>query len=1014
MSAFDDLQEHWADPPAIYRGAPFWSWNSELDPDRLCRQIESMHGAGLGGFFMHSRYGLKTAYLSDEWFECVGACVEKARELNMKAFLYDEDRWPSGPAGGIVTRAHPEFRLHYLCAKIKGEPPVEGDFVAVFDVQTEDGGLRHYCAVSRPDEAEHQVLAFELLTQPPSGWTNDGGYLDTMNPRAVAEYIRVTHEEYAARYGDDFGGVIPGIFTDEPHYGAHDNGVVGDEYRLPWTERLPEEFRSRFGYDIMEHLPELVFDPADGGFSRVRHDYRRLATELFVEAFSEQIGRWCGQRRLALTGHVLMENTLASQVRAVGACMPHYEHMQWPGIDILTDQARELATAKQCSSVANQLGAERVLSELYGCTGWDWPLEGHKFVGDWQYAAGVNFRCPHLSHYSLAGGAKRDYPASILDHSPWWKYYNVVEDYFGRLSLMLTQGEMVADVLVVHPVESAWGLPLPPEREGGGPVEELQKPLDRLIFGLTGHHIGWDFGDEGIMERHASTADGELVVGGMSYGLVIVPPSHTLRSSTVALLREFIEAGGDVLFIGETPSRVDGRESGDVAALVGMSDTVSDSGEEFLAAVEAILPRRVSVREDGAELTCVWHMLRETEDGQILFLQSHDREGTHSVMVSVAGVGPVVLWDAVTGERYRLDASEADGVISFELALGPTGSALVTLGMEVPEAGGPPEAPQVSATEEIAGPYEIEPAEDNTLPLDYCRYRRAGGEWSEPVPVLRADQLIRAEYGLDKRMGTQHQPWYLYAMGTVDTTPRDRWELRWNFHVSELPARCLLAVEGPEDFEITVNGAPAPAADGWWVDEDIRTLDVCALLREGDNEVVFSFDYRPDMEIEDLYLVGSFGVATLDGGAPAPGNMTLVAPPERLEVGSWVGQGLDHYGGAVLYRIEVTKPQGGRRCRLVMPEVACTCAAVHVGGETFVLPWAPFAADITDALTEGENEVVVEVIGGRRNILGQLHTEWGSGTGPHSFDPDNGSWTFEYQLTDHGVMKPFVIEVLEQ
>ena len=70
----------------------------------------------------------------------------------------------------------------------------------------------------------------------------------------------------------------------------------------------------------------------------------------------------------------------------------------------------------------------------------------------------MNFRCPHLTHYSLAGGAKRDYPASIFEHSPWWPYYGEVEDYFGRLSLMLTQGKPVRDVLVIHPVESAWGV----------------------------------------------------------------------------------------------------------------------------------------------------------------------------------------------------------------------------------------------------------------------------------------------------------------------------------------------------------------------------------------------------------------------------------------------------------------------------------------------------------------------------------------------------------------------------
>ena len=96
MSNLDDLLATWADPPAEYRSAPFWSWNSRLDPDRLCRAIESMHAAGMGGFFMHSRYGLKTPYLSDEWFECVSACVEKARVVV---------RGLRAPIGIIVARA---------------------------------------------------------------------------------------------------------------------------------------------------------------------------------------------------------------------------------------------------------------------------------------------------------------------------------------------------------------------------------------------------------------------------------------------------------------------------------------------------------------------------------------------------------------------------------------------------------------------------------------------------------------------------------------------------------------------------------------------------------------------------------------------------------------------------------------------------------------------------------------------------------------------------------------------
>ncbi|HUU60118.1 MAG TPA: hypothetical protein VMZ50_11285, partial [Phycisphaerae bacterium] len=114
MSFASEIREAWVNPPAIYRSAPFWSWNSALDGDRLCRAVESMHQAGMGGFFMHSRYGLKTPYLSREWFHCVAACVEKARELGMKAYLYDEDRWPSGTAGGLVTRENEDYRLQSL------------------------------------------------------------------------------------------------------------------------------------------------------------------------------------------------------------------------------------------------------------------------------------------------------------------------------------------------------------------------------------------------------------------------------------------------------------------------------------------------------------------------------------------------------------------------------------------------------------------------------------------------------------------------------------------------------------------------------------------------------------------------------------------------------------------------------------------------------------------------------------------------------------------------------------
>ena len=101
------------DPPVEYRGAPFWAWNAKLEPERLREQIRSMKKMGMGGFFMHSRVGLKTKYLSREWFDCIAACIDEAKKEGLDAWLYDEDRWPSGAAGGIVT-ADDRFKMKEL------------------------------------------------------------------------------------------------------------------------------------------------------------------------------------------------------------------------------------------------------------------------------------------------------------------------------------------------------------------------------------------------------------------------------------------------------------------------------------------------------------------------------------------------------------------------------------------------------------------------------------------------------------------------------------------------------------------------------------------------------------------------------------------------------------------------------------------------------------------------------------------------------------------------------------
>ena len=105
----EERQRLFEKPIAKFRGKPFWAWNGKLREEELKRQIDIMKEMGFGGFFMHSRTGLETEYLGDEWFSLINACADYGKRKEMETWLYDEDRWPSGSAGGIVTE-EPRYR----------------------------------------------------------------------------------------------------------------------------------------------------------------------------------------------------------------------------------------------------------------------------------------------------------------------------------------------------------------------------------------------------------------------------------------------------------------------------------------------------------------------------------------------------------------------------------------------------------------------------------------------------------------------------------------------------------------------------------------------------------------------------------------------------------------------------------------------------------------------------------------------------------------------------------------
>ncbi|MGQ9609695.1 MAG: glycosyl hydrolase [bacterium] len=1014
-----NLRETFLSPSSLYRGKPFWAWNGPLEEGELRRQIRVFKTMGLGGGFMHSRVGLATPYLSEEWFRLIRACADEAQKNNMEAWLYDEDRWPSGAAGGIVTK-DPKYRERHLSLTIEDPKSFKpkgdelGIFLATVNGNTSAGYRKGKASEAKDDE---KVLAFRCVLADPSPWYNDQTYLDTLAPEAVAKFIEVTHEAYAKSVGDCFGPIMPGIFTDEPNHGGF--WLHGNTGNAPWTDTLPEVFKKLYGYDILDHLPEIFLKVGESDFSKVRHDYHDCLAYMFSRNFGEQIYNWCETNGLLFTGHVLAEENLASQTSVVASAMRFYEFMQAPGIDILCGQILsrqggrppEYSTAKQCSSVLDQLGRKWMLSELYGCTGWQFTFAEHKAVGDWQAALGVNLRCQHLSWYTMLGEAKRDYPASISFQSPWWRDYPIVENYFSRVNVMLTQGKSVRSVAVIHPIESAWGVFY---GGSGEPMGKLNSWFMKIQDLLLEEHFDFDYVDEDILSRHGKIDGNMFCVAQSKYSVVIVPPMYTIRESTRKMLEAFIKAKGKVIFVEPVPEFVDAVSSNSAKKLAEKSTQIPLEREALVDALSKIDDiKRVSIsKPDGKEYNPSLYMLRyDDETKRFITFICHTKQDVSSgkLIVKIPGKGQAQEWDCQTGEIFLADSEETDDGVLIHTELPGCGSRVFVIDPQADPNLKPRKKYTEIRRETIkADEYAIMRDEPNAFPLDVAEYSINGGEWQGPLEILKLDRVVRDAAGLRYRGGAMVQPWAQVNPPEVKPLPI---QLRYHFDIEVLPeGPCHLVMEEPWKYEITLNGNEIwfDEDEGWWIDNSFKRIRILPwFLKKGTNEIIIKTEYTPTHGLEAMYFTGEFGFRW-DGTKPV-----ITELPRKLKLGNWVDQGFACYSSAITYITEIEPTlRAGERIFLELPRWEGVLVKVRLNGKYMGhIAWHPYELDITTGIKPGKNRLEIEVMSSRRNLLGPLHLteKYPAWTGPGEFVSTGDRWTDNYVSVPYGLMEAPVL-----
>lgn len=1021
-------RELFQNPTNEYRGAPFWAWNQALSPEVLVRHIDYFKEMGIGGFHMHCRTGLDTPYMGEEYKECVRACVDKAKAEGMYAYLYDEDRWPSGAAGGKVTK-DVEYRSRYLVftpvsnedrqnkdlgfdSSSKAAVQGNGTLLARYDITLENGCLKEYRRLADGEQGENIWFLYEEIARE-SPWYNNETYVDTLNPKAIERFIEETHEQYLGCVGEEFGKTVPSIFTDEPQF-SHKTTLSfaesGEDVILPYTDSLPEGYKAAYGEDFFDTIPELIWELPEEKVSAPRYHYHDFVAEQFSSSFADTIGNWCNDHGIMLTGHMMEEPTLTSQTNALGEAMRSYRSFQMPGIDMLCDW-REYTTAKQAQSASHQYGCPGVLSELYGVTNWDFDFRGHKLAGDWQAALGVTLRVHHLSWDSMNGEAKRDYPASIFYQSPWYREYGMIEDHFARVNTALTRGKAHVRIAVVHPIESYW-LHYGPKEQTALIREELESRFSNVTEWLLFSQLDFDFVAESLLPaQYQALEDGKFHVGDMEYDAVVVPGNETLRNTTVSCLEEFRKNGGDVLFMGEAPSLVDARPSEAGKELYGKCRHIGFSRSALVKALDPY--RDAELRTEAGNLSeQLIYQMRDDGDTRWLFvcngrkMKNPDIPKKERITFRLKGNWKVEEYDTMTGEIYPA-ATESNGhVTSFLHNMYDHSSVLLKLS----PAEGCKEAAENAAEEEYTQeegthlssrmPYRL--SEPNVLLLDMAEYRFDGGGWQEREEILRLDNVCRETAGYPLRMEAFAQPWT-----SEKSAPEHILELRFTIDSEIEVEDAFLALEEPDATSIWLNGTEVEKKDaGYFVDECIRKTAL-PHIPAGRSELILKIAYSRNTNVEWYYLLGSFGVRVT-------GSRAVLTPlPEQIAFGDYVDQGFPFYAGNMIYETEFTAEEAGEYILAAEKFRAPLLKVMIDGKQAGRIDLAPYQVPL-GRLEKGKHNITIISYGNRVNAFGTVHAcnEYEHWVGPNAWRTFGAGFSHEYQLKRMGVLSaPRIIPV---
>lgn len=1008
VETFKQLQEKFQSPGKEYGSAPLWVWHTKVTKTIIDSMMQEFKDQSFGGVMVHPRPGLITDYLSDDWNSLFQYAVQKGKEMGLNVWIYDENSYPSGMAGGLVpdqmAESFNQGQMLHLTRTDTFPAKTDSIFIALKEnngafiditnqINQEKGKLGHYYLFNK----EYYRKQYGTVGPP------EFPYVDLMAKGVTEKFLEITMKGYEKVAGNDFGKTVPGLFSDEPNIMTQGSG------NIRWTPDLFSVFEQTWGYDLKNHLPSLFEDVGD--WKKIRHNYWQTLLQLFIDRWSKPMHAYMEKHNLAWTGHYWEHEWPRPWLGPDNMAM--YAWHQMPGIDMLFNQFNEesphaqfgnIRSVKELSSVANQLGKERTLSETYGGGGWELTFRDMKRLADWQYVLGVNFLNQHLSMMTLTGARKYDYPQSFSYHTPWWPYYKTLNGYFTRISFALSQGKQQHDILVLEPTTSAWMYVATGKSYEA--FSSLANGFQKFVTTLEKAQVEYDLGSEYIVREHGKTEGKKLVIGERTYNTVVIPPGmENLDKVTRDLLKGYVDAGGK-LIVFDTPERVDGALDSALAYFRQANDHLlhyEHLNPDVIA--QQLASKDFRIQPDGSDSIGgnLFHHRRILKDGQIVFLSNASMESAARGKITVSGKDALLL-DAATGEILDYPEQEQSGMSSLQFEIQPAGSLLLFIANQKqpgfksyqPATGG---SVAQGTTIQTARPAE------NTLMIDFCDLLFADSSLKD-THVETASNIIFKHYGFNR------DPWEHQVQFKTNFVDRDTFSVgtgytaTYHFNIDHgvtFDKFRAVVEQGNLWKEIKVNDKPVkPLAGAWWLDRSYGVLTIGELLKPGDNTLSVSIDPMSVFaELGPVYILGDFNLSSATKG-------WQITAPQPMHPGSWKEQGLPMYGFGIRYTRDFELEKTDDHFELQLGEWKGTVAAVKVNGqEAGVIFSEPNTLDVSKFLKAGINTVEVEVIGSLKNLLGPHYNNPRPGmVGPghwaniKSYPPGRDYDTYDYGLIE--------------